>query len=160
MDESLGDDDSIGVLDSGTNREEIISLIGNKIENVDGQSVIRVQTKYYVWQSKLGLLDEGNNGSRYVTNILVQAESGSLAHDATFQTTLVDDNMSLQLVFRNEANDDLPYGTKTIFQQLITAEPDDGRTIATDFEDMMRSRSDNMTIRPVSMMIVPLPFRA
>jgi len=56
----------------------------------------------------------------------VQAESGSLAHDATFQTTLVDDNMSLQLVFRNEANNDLPYGTKTIFQQLITAEPEDG----------------------------------
>ena len=76
------------------------------------------------------------------------------------QLSIVDDNMSFQLVFRNEANDDLPNGTKTIFQQLITAEPDDGRIIATDFEDMMRSRSDNMTIRPVSMMIVPLPFCA
>ena len=160
-DDSLGDDDSIGgILDSGTNREEIISSVGNMIEqDVEGQSVIRVQTKYHVWQSKLGLLDENNNGSGYVTNVLVQAESGSLAHDATFQTTLVNDNMSLKLVFRNEANDELPYGTKVLFQQLIFNEPDDGRTIATDFEDMMRSRSDNMTVRPISMMIVPLPFR-
>ena len=160
-DDSLGDDDSIGrILDSGTNREEIISSVGNMIEqDVEGQSVIRVQTKYHVWQSKLGLLDENNNGSCYVTNVLVQAESGSPAHDATFQTTLVDDNMSHKLVFRNEATDELPYETRIIFQQLITNEPDDGRTIATDFEDMMRSRSDNnMTVRPVSMMIVPLPF--
>ena len=109
-DDSLGDDDSIGgILDSGTNREEIISSVGNMIEqDVEGQSVIRVQTKYHVWQSKLGLLDENNNGSGYVTNVLVQAESGSLAHNTTFQTTLVDDNMSLKLVFRNEANDELP----------------------------------------------------
>ena len=104
--------------------------------------------------------DDDNEGAQYVTNVMIQGESGSLGMDAYVDTIIIDGGMTLELTFHSEANDELPYSTKTLFSHMMTEDGDDGKTIAVGFEEMMRSKTSNMTDRPVSKMVIGLPFKA
>ena len=104
--------------------------------------------------------DDGNEGAHFVTNVMIQGESGSLGMDAYVDTIIIDGGMTLELTLHSESNDELPYSTKTLFSHMMMEDGDDGKTIAVGFEEMMRSKTSNITDRPVSKMVIGLPFKA